>query len=159
MIDALTPFTFSSSKKQTTWLDPGNLPDTTQSRCNTKKASFAAASPDSSSADLELATNRRETRQLGGLPLANVRPTEQQGSVHGSCFAFPLTMSGSTPTTVQHDGQGLLAGMDSISVNQVIQDAGSWLKQSWDFGEDMRQFSGKSTHSSSQSHPAAVSLI
>ncbi|OQE27267.1 hypothetical protein PENSTE_c004G07715 [Penicillium steckii] len=46
--------------------------------------------------------------------------------------ALPVAISGSTPNTAQ-DGQGGLQREDSFNLSQAIADAGSWLRQSFDF--------------------------
>ncbi|KAL1971337.1 hypothetical protein VTN77DRAFT_289 [Rasamsonia byssochlamydoides] len=171
MIDAVTPFTFSTSKKSEPWMEPASGLDRTVSHSKRKrKAIFElSSSPPQSVSFHSDGSLQQEDQPVNGIPGKNMEgpqiavsgfdQVDSQHSVQGSSHALPLTLSGSTPTTEQQDGQGLIAGMDSFNINQVIQDAGSWLQQSWDVERDLRRCSGKSAQSSSaQTQRVAVSF-
>jgi hypothetical protein len=71
-----------------------------------------------------------------------------QVSGNDSFSALPLTLSVTTPATEQQDGQEVMAGTDAFDLSQVIQDAGSWLQQSFDVGKDMKKDSQRGSQSS-----------
>jgi hypothetical protein len=159
MIDAITPFSLRTSKKLETWMgseaDHVKIASTSKMK---KKTSFAV-SPGCPSPDRNAATNAHGLDHVENLSQTSLPRANTQRSAHRSSSIVPFMLSGSTPATVQQDGQGLMPGLDTFDVNQVIQDAGSWLKQSWDVGEELKHCSKKSTQSSSQTHRPAVSLV
>jgi hypothetical protein len=170
MIDAVTPFTFSSSRKSEAWMEVGCGLNTGSNSKPRKKACFALLSSPSGSVshNFDSGTPQQDLTDHGmsgrgedssQVAIPSFDRVESQLSVQGSSHAVPLMLSGSTPTTEQQDGQGFIDAMDSFNVNQVIQDAGSWLQQSWDVQSDLRRCSGKGTRSSSsQTQRATVSF-
>lgn len=171
MIDAVTPFTFSTYKKSEPWMEPeSGLTKTLSSLKRRKKACFAlSSSPPRSVSSSSDGSRQQQDTPAHVIPGENVETSqiavtefdqvETENSAQGSSHALQLTLSGSMPTTEQQDGQGLLGAMDSFNINQVIQEAGSWLQQSWEVERELRRCSGNSAQSSStQTQRAAVSV-
>lgn len=79
--------------------------------------------------------------------VSSERRVENESSL-SSFTALPFTLTGSTTTTRQQDGQGILLGIDDFDLSQAIADAGSFL-QSWDIERDINQTTQKSGQSSS----------
>lgn len=168
MIDAVTPFTFSSSKKSGAPLS--SLKRLTTS-AKAQRAGFATSPP--GSPDCASPSLMRHTRIQGGPPsdVSKADADRESGVEQETCkgprdgqsdsqfTALPFTLSGSTPTTAQQDGQGPAMDMGTFDLSQAIEDAGSWLQQSWDVNRDLKQCSSKSApSSSSQAHPPAVGI-
>ncbi|KAL4882598.1 hypothetical protein BJY04DRAFT_37384 [Aspergillus karnatakaensis] len=124
MIDAVTPFTFSTDKKAHASLPSGKAESKTKKR---KTTSFALSSPSEIPSDHSI-TGGDHTEVFMQQEPANV-----QNSTSGSPqSAFPMTLTGATPPTAQ-EGQGA----ESFNLSQAIAEAGSWLQQSYDINMDI----------------------
>jgi hypothetical protein len=137
MIDATTPYTFSTEKKTNAFRELS--PD----RPNKQKgegpgfADIFAPSPriPSPSQDHEYQTAHSTPHDPDHGPEHNPDPTfTHRSTTQGT--ALPFALSGSAPTTAQ-DGQGAPPGVESFDLSQAIADAGSWLQQSFDFMKDV----------------------
>ncbi|KAJ9268956.1 hypothetical protein DTO212C5_4962 [Paecilomyces variotii] len=168
MIDAITPFTFSSSTKS---YDQSGSSKRTKTSAQSKRASFAMSPPGSPNCASPSLT--KDSRAQSGPPTEEpkaespreiemeqvtcIEPRNNQSESQST--ALPFTLSGSTPTTAQQDGQGPVMEVGTFDLSQAIEDAGSWLQQSWDVNRDIQQYSSKSaTSASSQAHRTAVGI-
>lgn len=126
MIDAVSPFNFSTEKKQrfhqpvSPAKPPSNLrpndPETTE---DNPIPSQVNANP--------AALSKNASPPLPHSPSAQPSHVNTTKSAT-QATSLPFALSGSTPTTAQ-DGQGA----ESFDCSQAIADAGSWLQQSLDF--------------------------
>lgn len=135
MIDAVTPYTFSTEKKPRAFRDIS--PDRTSKRAPQEPhlADLFAQSPriPSPSQENEFHTAHSSPHNPDTHPdPACTHRSTTQGTL------LPFALSGSTPTTAQ-DGQGAPQGAESFDLSQAIADAGSWLQQSFDFMKDKRR--------------------
>ncbi|PYH49698.1 uncharacterized protein BP01DRAFT_309611 [Aspergillus saccharolyticus JOP 1030-1] len=149
LIDAVTPFTLSTERKRSKprFLTPQDHESSTMPR----KSSLAAAalsSPvpnyvndDSLNIDSSQPPDHADLNDL----------TEGED--------LETTLSGTMPTTGE-DGQGGVMGAESFNLNEAIAEAGSWLKESFDIGQEIKRCaSSKFTRSSSRdAGRSAVSL-
>lgn len=132
MIDAATPYTFSTGKK------PRAFRSVPMEETNPQKPDDVhmaeVSSPESSS---PLPTNNYHTAQSSPTSPAHEPDCVpiHQSTTHAT--PLPFALSGSTPAAAQ-DGQG---GADSFNLSQAIADAGSWLRESFDFMKDLRHTS------------------
>ncbi|KAL2002970.1 hypothetical protein VTN02DRAFT_5379 [Thermoascus thermophilus] len=163
MIDAVTPFTFSTSKAS----DVGTAGRYLSSVKKGKRESLAM-SPSPFSRD-------NSPSPADGLGAGTVHfepsiPNFQSNDEAPELLdvvgdrsetqltALPLALTTSTPSTAQQDGQGVAGGID-IDLRQVIEETGSWLQQSWNIERELKRCSGKTGSSpSSQTRRLAVSL-
>lgn len=154
MIDAATPFTFSTEKKAQAYrpLSPQELRPQELKFIQTESGS-QKGSPPSAENVFETAQSRAGNSSphdaVHQPEQAPVNPSTTQGT------ALPFDLSGDTPTTVQ-DGQGGLQGGDSFPLSQAIVDLGGWLGQSVDFLKEIQPASqrgrrGKSSQNTSSS--------
>ncbi|KAF7617685.1 hypothetical protein F9C07_1372792 [Aspergillus flavus] len=128
MIDAVTPFTFSTEKKpnRRTMSPVKHL----TGRKKLKTASFKLSSPPSSASSE--ARYEQDNNYIHSSPVPRRSPGhETQHSV------LPMTLTGTTPPTAQ-EGQRGFPGADSFNLAEAIADAGSWLQQSFDLNRDLR---------------------
>ncbi|KAL4863989.1 hypothetical protein BDV12DRAFT_176826 [Aspergillus spectabilis] len=142
MIDAATPFTFSTEKET-----EAPVLSSAKDGLKTKKrktTSSALSSPSEIPSD-HSTTGEHSTERITVHDLAHIR-NSPSGSPQS---AFPMTMTGTTPPTAQ-EGQG----EESFNLSQAIADAGSWLQQSFDINKEITLC--KSTKVP-QSHPADTS--
>lgn len=123
MIDALSPF-------EHTTIDAGEQSDEEQLRVEFGTSNAGEASD---AIDLASSSPPRRPSSPRDPPIHQATASEQ-----GSFSQLPLTLSGTTPATDQQDGQGYFFNMDAIDVSQVIKDAGSWLRQSFNIKEELR---------------------
>lgn len=147
MVDAATPFTFSTEKRANR--DMGVLsnavePNSKRKRKNPNSQTSSAPSP------LEgrpQSLARRERLEPTGsnseapkpdVPANSLVVPEQ--SVHdgnaeddSQMTALPLTLAGSTPSTAQVSQDSL----GSSNLREAVADAGSWLRQSFDFTREL----------------------
>ncbi|OOQ88510.1 hypothetical protein PEBR_12443 [Penicillium brasilianum] len=137
IIDATTPYTFSTEKKINAFRE---LSPDQPNKQEGEKPGFAdlfAPSPriPSPSQDHEYHTAHSTPHDPDHGPEYNPDPTfTHRSTTQGT--ALPFALSGSTPTTAQ-DGQGAPPGVESFDLSQAIADAGSWLQQSFDFMKDV----------------------
>ncbi|EAW06718.1 uncharacterized protein ACLA_084130 [Aspergillus clavatus NRRL 1] len=140
IIDAVTPFTFSTAKKKTS-----HQIYTLKSHSDNKKKRISfgthpSPSIHSSPSSGKDVRSRNETQDDEiGPHIASQRtssPREHQSPSQIS--ALPMTLSGTTPPTAQ-DGQGAIGGADSFNLSQAIADAGSWLQQSFEINKDLQR--------------------
>ncbi|KAJ6024153.1 hypothetical protein N7540_004950 [Penicillium herquei] len=139
MLDAATPFTFSTGKK------PRAFRSTSPQKTNPFKPRalhFAENVPSSPEPTL---------RSHHGSPNPNHSPPNNHVDTHVNrstteTISLPLALSGSTPTASQDGQAGVWA--DSFNLNQAIADAGTWLQQSFDFMKDVGRSSQKGQVSS-----------
>jgi hypothetical protein len=125
MIDAATPFTFSTERKKTDHrlLSSGKDRSASKKRKTTSFAiSPSESSPERSDHDEEHTASVFE-------PLPHDALDSPSGSHHS---ALPMTLTGTTPPTAQ-EGQGA----DSFNLSQAIAEAGSWLQQSFEINKDI----------------------
>ncbi|KAJ5712589.1 hypothetical protein N7493_009057 [Penicillium malachiteum] len=146
MLDAATPFTFSTGKKPRAFrsISPQNTNPI-------KPRALHVAENVSSSPDPTL-------RSQNGSPNPNHSPGGHVDTHNRSTTettSLPLALSGSTPTASQDGQVGLWA--DSLNLNQAIADAGTWLQQSFDFMKDVGRSSQKG-QVSSETAPSASQL-
>ncbi|PYI11486.1 hypothetical protein BO78DRAFT_393421 [Aspergillus sclerotiicarbonarius CBS 121057] len=146
IIDAVTPFTFSTEKARPRFISP-------REPISSRKQPGSASFDTESSSSLEHDDDEDPTI----MPLESPAQQDIPGDTQGS--ALPVILSGTNPTTYQ-DGQGVAPGADSFNLNQAIADAGSWLQQSFDINNEIQQCrSAKSRPSSSTGiSRSAVSL-
>lgn len=130
LIDAVTPFSVRTTKNAGIESNSRSHPNASAPDLSQKRRTALAVSP-----RLSPAGNHMQ--------VAPARHT--QISDNDSFSALPLTLSVTTPATEPPDGQGLMAGSDAFNLSQVIQDAGSWLQQSFDVGKDLKRSSQSST--------------
>ncbi|BDD62235.1 hypothetical protein MPDQ_002860 [Monascus purpureus] len=140
MIDAVTPFTFSTEKKQ--YRHVGTLSEAVTSSHKRRKGPDSAASSqrlhENSSSPPE---NRMGAESVTSWANSITRsipdqyPDANDDGDYTELMGLPLTLTGTTPPTAQ-DAQN---GGDSFNLSQAIADAGSWLRQSWDFTRDLRK--------------------
>lgn len=140
MLDAATPHAFSTEKRQRASRPDSGSPTTRNSK---RKKTVNTGSPSPStrsrltSVDNENHTAESQSGEDEGSPQSAAQQLDQQPTYQSATevASFPLTLSGSVPTTGQ-DGQGVHQGMESFNLSQAIADAGSWLQQSFDFMKD-----------------------
>ncbi|KNG88898.1 hypothetical protein ANOM_002589 [Aspergillus nomiae NRRL 13137] len=128
MIDAVTPFTFSTEKKpnRRTMSPVKHL----TGRKKLKTASFKLSSPPSS------ASSEAHCEQDNSY--IHSSPLHRRSSGHETQHSvLPMTLTGTTPPTAQEGQQGF-PGADSFNLTQAIADAGSWLQQSFDLNRDLK---------------------
>ncbi|CAL5873170.1 uncharacterized protein PFLUO_LOCUS7439 [Penicillium psychrofluorescens] len=148
MIDAATPYTFSTVKKPRMYR--------AGSQTNPASAPAPAAPPPN---DFESGYQIAHTSTGGGSPRLTGQQSNRPLALRSGTQAtsLPFTLSGSTPATAQ-DGQGVHP--ESFNLSQAIAEAGSWLQQSFDLmREPSRQPSqaGKAP-SSGDAHSSALDL-
>ncbi|KAF7589898.1 hypothetical protein BBP40_003560 [Aspergillus hancockii] len=125
MIDAATPFTFSTEKQKSRRTIPPVEHMT--SRKKPKTTNFKLSPYPAS------ASSKPDDRDSNPSPIPLQSPSrETQHSV------LPMTLTGTTPPTAQEGRQGL-PDPNSFNLSQAIADAGSWLQQSFDLNKDLRQ--------------------
>lgn len=146
MVDATTPFTFSTEKKRHVHI--GSSSRIPSSKKKQKTASFmdfsSPGSPLPWSPTQENRPNSMQPDSKGsprisrhGSPHSHKDPVQPSQTT-----ALPLTLSGSPPPTGQ-DGQGDICG-ESFNLSQAIADAGSWLQESFDINHDLRHLENNS---------------
>lgn len=134
LIDSFTPFSVGTIKNA--GISSASKPRVNTSASNSslkRRASFVVSPPVSPS----------------GNATEEVSNMHTEVSVNDSFPALPLTLSVTTPATEQQDGQEIMAGTDTFDLSQVIQDAGSWLQQSFEVGKDLKRSSQRSSPQSS----------
>ncbi|OJJ77524.1 hypothetical protein ASPBRDRAFT_141341 [Aspergillus brasiliensis CBS 101740] len=142
IIDAVTPFTFSTEKKARSRFISPQMPSS--SRIDQGTATPNTGSPLSSEPEDEDEDEDPTILPLGSPAAQQQTPDDtQRGSV------LPMALSNSHPTTVQ-DGQGVAPGPDSFNLSQAIADAGSWLQQSFEINHEIQQ-----CRSSAKSRPSS----
>lgn len=155
MMDAATPFTFSTGKKP----EPFRLlsPEATSKSPGTSARAdpcFPEIHSPSAGGDYHTAPTNDGHCPAGQQQL-DLAPTHRSTT---QTSALPFTLSGSTPTTA-HDGQGGFQRAESFNLSQAIADAGSWLQQSFDFmNEIKRPDQNTKGTSSAEAHPSAMDL-
>lgn len=131
MIEAATPFTFSTEKKSNAarLISPKKT-SLHKSRMNESQAAKASSLSQGSSTNLEVEDPKTtESNADDSNPHESDLQSDQK-HLNQSTTQFttlPFSVGGSTPLTMQ-DGQGV----DNFHLSQAIADAGSWLKQSFD---------------------------
>lgn len=161
IVDAVTPFTFSTEKKRHRHAHIESLPRVTSSNKKQRTSSFSDRSP-SRYPDWSLSPERDQLdhrNQSGRESPRDLQPrTNRNGNNHepSQSTALPLTLSGTTPPTAQ-EGQGGLAG-ESFNLSQAIADAGSWLQESFDWNRDLRRSGNNPGASSEDAQRSALNL-
>ncbi|KAJ5760305.1 hypothetical protein N7520_007461 [Penicillium odoratum] len=131
MIDAATPFTFSTEKKIRSFRSlspPKTSPSKTRPIHMAETISPLASSPVSVFDPDSFAAQPEPKSPHSPSPYAPPENTIAYPYTTDATL-LPLDLGGSTPTT--QDGQGGLHTTDSFNLNQAIADAGSWLRQSF----------------------------
>lgn len=140
MIDAASPFTFSSEKKQRLYQaisptkpSPSKIqPNKSSQVSDTSETAPPEPGPTSS---LDNGDKTAQPDNASSQPHNSPSHYSEHFQTHKSVMQatpLPFALSGSTPTTVQ-DGQWAHQEAESFDVSQAIADAGSWLKQPFDF--------------------------
>ncbi|KAL2799862.1 hypothetical protein BJX66DRAFT_230671 [Aspergillus keveii] len=142
MIDAATPFTFSTERKKTDHRLLSSGKDRSASK-KRKTTSFAISPSESSPGPSD---HDEEHTASVFQPLPHDAPDSPSGSQHS---ALPMTLTGTTPPTAQ-EGQGA----DSFNLSQAIAEAGSWLQQSFEINKDIAHCK---TAKPPQTHPPNIS--
>ncbi|PLB47546.1 hypothetical protein P170DRAFT_409696 [Aspergillus steynii IBT 23096] len=121
MIDAVTPFTFSTEKKENhrRILTPASAPG---SKNQNPRSSVGHTSPASPRHNEFLFDSRIEK-------VPNSVQSHRVGTQHS---ALPMTLTGTTPPTAQEDAQ-------DFNLSQAIAEAGSWLQQSFEINKEISQ--------------------
>ncbi|KAL2819766.1 hypothetical protein BJX63DRAFT_381649 [Aspergillus granulosus] len=141
MIDAATPFTFSTERKKTDYRLLSLSSGKDRSNSKKRKTTSFAVSPCESSP--EHSDHHEELTASVIEPQPSVARDSPSGSQHS---ALPMTLTGTTPPTAQ-EGQGA----ESFNLSQAIAEAGSWLQQSFEINRDI---SHCKTTKTPQIHPA-----
>ncbi|KAJ5537224.1 hypothetical protein N7513_010410 [Penicillium frequentans] len=133
MIDAATPFTFSTEKRPRAFrsISPRKTSPLKSRPIHTAEAPSPITSSPISVFDPESYTAQPQAGSSH--PPSPHSPPPDHTFVHPSTTegtSLPFVLSGSTPTNAQ-DGQGGLRTADSFNLSQAIADAGSWLQQSF----------------------------
>ncbi|RAH57630.1 hypothetical protein BO85DRAFT_307557 [Aspergillus piperis CBS 112811] len=152
IIDAVTPFTFSTEKKARSRFISPQMPSS--SRMDRGTATPNTGSPLSSEPEDEDEDEEDEDEDPTILPLKSPAAQQQTPDDTQQGSALPMALSNSHPTTIQ-DGQGVAPGPDSFNLSQAIADAGSWLQQSFDINHEIQQY--KSSAKSRPSSSAGIS--
>ncbi|KAJ0424871.1 hypothetical protein BJY00DRAFT_275446 [Aspergillus carlsbadensis] len=124
MIDAATPFTFSTERKKIDHRLLSSGKD--RSALKKRKTTSFAISPSESSPEH---SDHDEHTTSAFEPQSPDAPGSPSGSQRS---ALPMTLTGTTPPTAQ-EGQGA----DSFNLSQAIAEAGSWLQQSFEISKDI----------------------
>ncbi|KAL3455874.1 hypothetical protein BJX64DRAFT_271552 [Aspergillus heterothallicus] len=126
MIDAATPFTFSTERKKTDY----RLLSSEKDRSNSKKrktTSFAVSPSVSSSPEVSYYDDEHPSTAI------ELHPPDARDSHSGSQHSpLPMTLTGTTPPTAQEG-----PGVESFNLSQAIAEAGSWLQQSFEINKDI----------------------
>ncbi|KAE8357012.1 hypothetical protein BDV28DRAFT_1440 [Aspergillus coremiiformis] len=149
MIDAATPFTFSTEKKASRRTISSVKHRT--GRKSPKITSFQLSSPSLMSSEAHFEQDDNDVHS---------NPVPRQSHGHETqCSALPMTLTGTTPPTAQERQQGI-PGADSFNLTEAIADAGSWLQQSFDLNIDLQQrrISKSNPPSSACTQRSAVSV-
>jgi hypothetical protein len=145
IIDAVTPFTFSTEKKKSNYRVLSSAKSRSERRKSgdvnfaTHMAPSTHSSPSPGLKDHSELRNPDSERNIDD----NSRPEMsmlRDSQPQSQNSVLPMTLTGTTPPTAQ-DGQGVIAGADSFSLSQAIADAGSWLQQSFEINRDLQQCS------------------
>lgn len=137
MIDAVTPFTFSTEKKEDRRriFTPASAPGSKKA----KAGSTVNTSPTSPQRNDFLFDSRIE----------RVPNSVQSHRIDTQHSALPMTLTGTTPPTAQ-DAQEEFPAAESFNLSQAIAEAGSWLQQSFEINREISQCrTGKSRPSPS----------
>jgi len=161
IVDAVTPFTFSTEKKRHRHAHIEPLPRVMSSNKKQKTSNFSGRSP-SPYSDWSPSSERDQSDHR--IQSARESPRDLQPGINpngnnhepSQSTALPLTLSGTTPPTGQ-DGQGGLAG-ESFNLSQAIADAGSWLQESFDWNRDLRRSGNNPGASSGDAQRSALNL-
>lgn len=132
MIDAVTPFTFSTGKKPKPFRDLSMEPDENSPVAATTGIAFSPSKHSPSSVRGFHAAPTEDDQQIAGQQDLELAPAQRSTTQNS---ALPFALTGSTSNTVP-DGQGGVPRAESFNLSQAIADAGSWLKQSFDFMND-----------------------
>ncbi|PWY68463.1 hypothetical protein BO70DRAFT_432791 [Aspergillus heteromorphus CBS 117.55] len=125
IIDAVTPFTFSTEKKaRPRFISPQEM----SSRKEPMTVSFNISSPPPSEPD-----NHDDPTII-----PPQSPIHQYTPDDGQISPLPMAFSSTNPPTYQ-DGQGAAPGADSFNESQAIAEIGSWLQQSFDVNNEIQQ--------------------
>jgi hypothetical protein len=135
LIDSVTPFSVGTIKSAGLRSDSKPHPNASALNLSLKRRASLAMSP-------PLSPSGNATQVASNI--------HTQVSGNDSFSALPLTLSVTTPATDQQDGQELMTGTDTFDLSQVIQDAGSWLQQSFDVAKDVKKSSQRDSPSSGQ---------
>ena len=146
MIDAATPYTFSTEKKPTAFRTI-EMEITSAQKPNDADTMEAQESPTRGSPDHGYQTAQSSLRS----PAHDPTYSKSHRST-APAASLPFALSASTPTTAQ-DGQG---GADSFNLSQAIADAGSWLRDSFDFMKEIRPNNRNEGNGPSNTPPSAL---
>ncbi|KAL4819675.1 hypothetical protein BDW67DRAFT_155114 [Aspergillus spinulosporus] len=142
IIDAATPFTFSTEKKAGfRTLSSGLDKSKTKKRRTT---SFAVSSPSEAPSDHLTSDEDGAKNAVQDQPPETGSPSGSQRS------AFPMTLTGTTPPTAQE-----ARNAESFDLSQAIAEAGSWLQQSFEINKDIthcRATALPQSYSTNQTH-------
>ncbi|KAJ5894769.1 hypothetical protein N7495_006460 [Penicillium taxi] len=150
MIDAATPFTFSTEKKPNAarLISPKK---TSPLKSRTNKSETAKARPPSRESPTNPENEDHDTFQSNMEDSkkheSGLQSDQTQLNQSTTQFTALQSLSGSIPPIV-HDGQGA----DSFHLSQAIADAGSWLQQSFDIFKETGRPSQTGGEISSDAH-------
>lgn len=158
IVDAVTPFTFSTQKKRHAHIESLTRVMSSNKKQRTSRSSSLSSYYNwSPSPDRDQPNNRGSSARASPPNTQNVASNTHDNRHEGSqSTALPLTLSGSTPPTGQ-DGQGNIAG-ECFNLSQAIADAGSWLQESFDWNKDLRRSGNNSVASSKDARRSALNL-
>lgn len=130
MIDAATPFTFSTEKKPRAFrsISPPKTNSVKPRAIHTAKAVSFTGSPPPDQEESVLRPHSRSPTPCAPNNSANSNPRRSTNQAPPS---LPFALSGSTQHGTAQDGQGAQYA-DSFNLSQAIADAGSWLQQSFE---------------------------
>ncbi|RAH81175.1 hypothetical protein BO86DRAFT_363290 [Aspergillus japonicus CBS 114.51] len=126
LIDAVTPFTLSTEKRsKPRFLTPQDPEFSTKP----KRSSFAGA----------LSSPVPDYANDESLNIVSSQPPDHADLLDPTQGEeLEITFSGTMPTTGE-DGQGGAMGVESFNLNEAIAEAGSWLKESFDIGQEIKR--------------------
>ncbi|RAH43908.1 uncharacterized protein BO95DRAFT_417611 [Aspergillus brunneoviolaceus CBS 621.78] len=126
LIDAVTPFTLSTEKRsKPRFLTPQYPESSTKPGRSSFEGALSSPIPDYAN-DESLNIESSQPPDHADL----LDPTQGED--------LEMTFSGTMPTTGE-DGQGGAMGAESFNLNEAIAEAGSWLKESFDIGQEIKR--------------------
>lgn len=140
MLDAATPYTFSTEKKPSAYRSISPHQKGTENDKKSSSPPNSTISSSTSSPSPEPAYQTAQSSTEGSSPGELVQPPDRSPAHRSTTqgTALPFALSASTPTTAQ-DGQGALQADESFNLSQALADAGNWLQQSLEFFKEIRQ--------------------
>ncbi|CAG8181767.1 unnamed protein product [Penicillium olsonii] len=151
MLDAASPYAFSTEKKPRAARPASAKRIITGSKRKQRHDASSSASPKSDSTNVEYEYHSAQSHSSGN-EASPSSAAPKPGHESTNLPSFSLDLDEATPVAGQ-DGQGVNQAVETFNLSQAIADAGSWLKQSFDFMKDTGQPS-----QSSQRHSLNMDL-